>query len=70
MPLWLQHTLVLLIAGAAVFVLLRQGIATLRGRGKLGSCCAKGCEPQAAPKGDTERIAFLPAESLSRRRPK
>ena len=70
MPLWAQHILVLLIVAAATIFLLRQGIASLRGRGKLGSCCAKGCEAQAAPKAGAERIVFLPVESLSRPRPK
>lgn len=70
MPLWAQHTLVLLIAAAAMFVLLRQVLASLRGRTKLGSCCAKGCEPQVAPNRDVERVVFLPVESLSRPRSK
>ena len=70
MPLWVQHSLVLLIVVAAMFVLLRQGLASLRGRGKLGSCCAKGCDAQVAPKGGTERIVFVPVESLSRPRSK
>lgn len=66
---FLQHLLVLLIAGVAAFVLLRQGIASLRGRGgKLGSCCAKGCDAQLQPQQTAERIVFLPAESLTRSR--
>jgi hypothetical protein len=71
MPMWLQHLLVLLaVAAAAVFVV-RQAVGTLRaGKGGFGSCCAKGCQPrpadvQAKP---TERVVFLPVESLSRRR--
>ena len=71
MPLVAQHILVLLIAAGAAFVLLRQGIASVRGRGsKLGSCCAKGCEAQVKPQQPGERIAFVPVESLVRPRAK
>ena len=69
MALWLQHTLVLVVVAAAAFVLLRQAIATLRGRGgKLGSCCAKVCDPQPKPAASGERIVFLPSDSLIRSR--
>jgi hypothetical protein len=69
MPLWLQHTLVLLLVAAAAFVLLRQAISTLRGRSnKLGSCCAKGCDPHPKTPTSSERIAFLPSDSLIRSR--
>ena len=69
MPLWAQHIIVLLAVAAALTVLVRQAIATLRGRGgKLGSCCAKGCDAQVAPKREGERIVFLPVESLTRSR--
>ena len=74
MPLWSQHLLVLLIVAAAAFVVLRNGIAALRGASnRLGSCCAKGCaaalpKPSSAPK--TERIVFVPLESLARRKPR
>jgi hypothetical protein len=70
MPLWTQHTLVLLIAAGAAFVLLRQAFATFRGRGnKLGSCCAKGCDAQLKSQQQSgERLAFLPVESLTRPR--
>ena len=77
MPLWLQHLLVLMVvAGAAVYVV-RQAVATLRaGKGGFGSCCAKGCQPAAqsqprlneSPGKPPERIVFLPVESLTRRR--
>ena len=71
MPLWAQHILVLLIVAGAALVLLRWGIGSLRGRGnKLGSCCAKGCDPQPAPGHQGERIAFVPVESLTRPRHK
>ena len=69
MSLTAQHILVLLVVAAAAFVLLRQGIASIRGRGsKLGSCCAKGCEAQLKSQQPAERIAFLPVESLTRSR--
>ena len=69
MPLWLQHTLVLLLVAAAAFVLLRQALSTLRGRGnKLGSCCAKGCDPNPKSASAGERIVFLPSDSLIRTR--
>jgi hypothetical protein len=69
MSLVVQHILVLLIAAGAAFVLLRQGIASVRGRGnKLGSCCAKGCDAQLKPQRPGERVAFIPVESLRRPR--
>jgi hypothetical protein len=69
MPLWMQHTFVLVVVAVAAFVLLRQLIATLRGRGnKLGSCCAKGCDPHPKPQSPGERLVFLPSESLVRSR--
>jgi hypothetical protein len=71
MSLVAQHILVLLIAAGAAFVLLRQGIASVRGRGsKLGSCCAKGCDAQVKRQQPGERIAFIPADSLVRSRVK
>ncbi len=69
MPLWAQHLLVLLaVAGAAAF-LLRQSYRTLVGkRSNLGSCCDRGCASDPAPaKQPTERIVFLPVESLTTR---
>jgi hypothetical protein len=69
MPHWAQHILVLLFVAGALFVLARQAVATLRGRGgKLGSCCAKGCDAQSPPTREGERIVFLPVESLTRSR--
>jgi hypothetical protein len=70
MPLWTQHLLVLALVAFAAFVVIRQAMGTLRLRhGKLGSCCAKGCGPTAAPPSKaSERIVFLPVEALSRKR--
>jgi hypothetical protein len=70
MPSWLQHLLVLALVAFALFVVVRQAIGTLRLKGgKVGSCCAKGCAPDpSAQKHLGERIVFLPAESLTRRK--
>jgi hypothetical protein len=67
MPAWLQHILVLTLVAVAIFVVIRQALGVLRLRhGKLGSCCAKGCDAAARPKPSAERIVFLPVESLKR----
>jgi hypothetical protein len=67
----IQHALVIaLVALCAAFVLW-QSIRTLRGRGgKVGSCCAKGCDP-AKPgeaKPPAKRVAFIPVAKLARKR--
>ena len=70
MPIWCQHLLVLAIVTAALLVTLRNAVSTLRrGTGKFGSCCAKGCGGADATRksNPTERIVFLPVESLTRR---
>ena len=62
MAWWLQDLVVHVVVACCVLVIARQAVRTLRGHGKLGACCAKGCEtakPQAA-----ERIVFLPSEML------
>lgn len=58
---WLQHLLVLAAVLVCVFVIARQAVRTLHGHGKLGACCAKGCE---TTKPTTERVVFLPSEML------
>ena len=71
MPLWTQHVLVLGLVAGAAFVIIRGAIGTLKLRhGKVGSCCAKGCAANTPPKATnpTERIVFLPVESLTRKR--
>jgi hypothetical protein len=75
MPIWAQHFLVLSAVAAAALVVVRQAIATLRaGKGGFGSCCAKGCSahvpphPKDASAKPAERVAFVPVESLTRRR--
>lgn len=70
MTFWLQHLLVLALVAACLVVVGRQLIGTFRTtRGaKLGSCCAKGCDVQAAPVSpNAERIVFIPSHSLARR---
>lgn len=68
MPLWMQHLLVVLLVVLAIIVIVRQAVGTLRLKhGKLGSCCAKGCG-QTQKKSQSERIVFLPVESLKRHR--
>ena len=70
MPLWLQHTLALLIVAGALLVVLRQLLSFFRGRkSRLGSCCAKGCTPPEAANSKSERVVFLPVEMLARRGP-
>ena len=64
---WLQHLLVLALVAACLTFVARQAFAGLRGRkSKLGSCCAKGCEPPSNPASTTrpEKIVFLPVEML------
>lgn len=70
MPLWLQHTLVLTLVGACVVYALWQGLRTLFGRqSRLGNCCAKGCPTTPAQNStNTQRIVFLPADALRKRR--
>jgi hypothetical protein len=69
MPVWLQHTLVISLALVCLALVLRQLVGTLRGgKGVLGKCCAKGCEPVGTKKKQAERVVFMPVEMLSKRR--
>jgi hypothetical protein len=63
MAMWLQHVLVIGVAVACAGVIARMGFKTLRGSGKLGACCARGCEPSAKTQA-TQRVMFLPVEML------
>ena len=71
---WLQHTIVLLAVVGSAAAVLRQAFASLRGRkGRIGSCCDKGCgsAPESSSKPaqpPANRIVFLPVEMLTRRR--
>jgi len=70
MPIWLQNLLVVLAVLICAGFLFRQAWLTLAGkRSKLASCCAKGCGAHEPPKpGSGERIVFLPAEMLGRKK--
>ena len=65
----LQNLLVLLAVGIALAFLIRQGWRTLAGkRSRLGSCCARGCAQEKPKPASGERVVFLPAEMLGRRK--
>jgi hypothetical protein len=66
MNIWIQDIIILLAVLACVGYLGSQLVGTFRGkRSKLGSCCAKGCpQPSSTP---SERVVFLPLESLRKR---
>ncbi len=65
--MWLQTILVLLIVAGAGGVVAWQLLRSLIGkRSRLGNCCAKGCPPR--PANAPARTAFLPLESLTRRK--
>jgi hypothetical protein len=69
MPLWLQHLLVLTLVAVCLAYAVYQGIRSLLGgKGRLGSCCAKGCAPTSPQAASTPKIHFLPAEMLRKRR--
>jgi hypothetical protein len=65
-----QHVIVALIALACVTYVAWQAFKTLTlRRGKLGACCAKGCDAgQEKRPTDAQRVQFLPIEMLSRKR--
>lgn len=73
---WLQNLIVLGLVAACLAVVGRQLFSTLFGRkGKLGSCCAKGCSSHDSSnsngqngKAPVERVVFLPVELLGRRK--
>jgi hypothetical protein len=70
MSAFLQNLLVIAaVAGCGAF-LGRQAWLTLAGkRSRFGSCCSKGCaanEPKAG--GATQKVQFLPAEMLGRKK--
>jgi hypothetical protein len=75
MPSWVQHILVIALVTMCVAFVAWQTVRSLAGRrGRVGSCCAKGCgvednaaalsaKPQAP-----QRDQFMPVEMLARRR--
>jgi hypothetical protein len=68
--MWLQHLLVLTVVAASVAVVARLAFRTLvmRGRSKLGACCAKGCEAPMPAAKSSPQVHFLPVDSLNGRR--
>ncbi len=73
MPMWTQDLLIALVVLGCVAFLARSAFRALQGKKSslagCGSC--KGCgttAPQSITKPATERIAFLPADMLVRRR--
>ena len=69
MSLLLQNIIVLTAVAACVGYAGFQMFGTLFGRkGKMGSCCAKGCPTDPKPAGGAERIVFLPSDALRVRR--
>jgi len=70
MPLWSQHLLVLLLVAGCLLLVGWQTFQSLLGRkSKIGSCCAKGCDPNAHKAQEKiERKHFLPADMLVRRK--
>jgi hypothetical protein len=70
MAIVVQNLLVVLAVGLCAGFLVRQAWLTLAGkRSKIGSCCSKGCGSNEPPKpGSGERIVFLPAEMLGRKK--
>ena len=74
MPDLLQHIVALSIVAGCLGYVGWQGVQTFRGkRSRVGSCCAKGCDPQrqgrnppAAAK--TPQIVYIPIDMLGRGR--
>jgi hypothetical protein len=65
--MWIQTIAVIAIVAASLGYLLVQVSSALAGRrSKIGSCCAKGCEPAAS--ASKPRTAFIPSELLIRRK--
>jgi hypothetical protein len=65
--MWPQTLFVILIVAASLIFLLVQLRASLSGkRSRLGSCCAKGCQPTEEPR--KQGTAFIPSELLIRRK--
>ena len=67
MSLWVQHILVLsLIAACLGYVAWHAAQLLVGRRGRIGSCCARGC-PSRAP-APAPRAVFVPVEELTIRR--
>ena len=72
MPLWSQHLLVALAVMACIAFIARHAVLSLRGRKSrlngCGTCNSCGTNNAASGRAPPQRIAFLPAEMLGRRR--
>jgi hypothetical protein len=69
MPLWLQNLVVLAIVTACLAYTGYQGVRSLYGKkSRIGSCCAKGCASSQPATSSAQKIHFLPAEMLRKRR--
>jgi hypothetical protein len=70
MPLWLQHSLVLLLVGLCLAWTLFQSARTLFGkRSRLGKCCSRGCDTKPTETKPTEskpRTTYIPLSSLKK----
>jgi hypothetical protein len=65
MPMWVQHAVVIAAVAGCIGVAAVQAVRSLQGRKSgLGSCCAKGCDPQ--PKAS--KTVFFPSEMLIKRK--
>jgi hypothetical protein len=72
MPVWLQHTFVLVLVAACAWVVAREALRALgRRASKMAGCgTCGGCGTNAQPTPDKsagERVVFLPADALSAR---
>jgi len=69
MPLWLQNLIVLALVTACLAYAVYQGVRSLYGKkSRLGSCCGKGCASTQPSPSSAQKIHFLPADMLRKRR--
>jgi len=69
MPLWLQNLIVLALVTACLAYAVYQGVRSLYGKkSRLGSCCGKGCASTQPSTSSAQKIHFLPADMLRKRR--
>lgn len=65
MSIAVQNIIVLSLVAICVVIVAWQATRALHGkRSKLGSCCAKGCEPKPE---QGHRVQFIPVEMLRKR---
>jgi hypothetical protein len=70
-----QHIVALTIVAGCLGYVGWQGVQTFRGkRSRVGSCCARGCDPQrqggdaATPTAKAPQIVYIPVDMLGRGR--